>query len=141
LASDWHAAKRLFKLNVSMPLTAFKGCNLMKYKLQSCILVLSAETIENICILVDEPDDLRSLTHVSCLFASIACPVYVARLGIRVTNTSRFVQIQGNSFRALAAWRRSRLFALTLELARSQIQALKTSFRHLSLGVHSPQYI
>jgi hypothetical protein len=110
----------------------------MKYKLQSGILLLPTETIENICFLVDKPNDLQSLTHVSRFFASIACPVYATRLGIRVTDASRFVQIQGNSFRALAAWRRSRLFSCLqdkylacdindedLELAYSQIRALR----------------
>jgi hypothetical protein len=100
-------AKQLFKLNVmSMPSTTLKGCDLLKYEFQSCILVLPTETIQNICILVDEPDDLQSLTHVSRLLASIACPVYVARLGM---NNSHFVQIQGNAFRAL-----KNLFALIL---------------------------
>jgi hypothetical protein len=68
------------------------------------------EVIENICFLVDDLDDLQSLAHVSCLFGSITCHMYATRLGIHVADASHFVHIQGNSFQALATWRRSRLF-------------------------------
>ncbi|KIM80262.1 hypothetical protein PILCRDRAFT_9796 [Piloderma croceum F 1598] len=75
-----------------------------------CILVLPTETIENICLLVDESDGLKSLTRVNRLFASIACPIYVTKLGIHVRDTSRLVHTHSESFRALAIWHRSRLF-------------------------------
>jgi hypothetical protein len=107
---DGSIVKGFFKSNVSMPSTVLKCCDLMNYKLQPCILMLPTEALENICDLVDELDDLRTLTHVSRLFASIACHVYAARLKIDVTSPSRFVRIQGESFRALTTWRRSRLF-------------------------------
>lgn len=80
------------------------------YNYQPCILVLPTETIENICLLVDESDDLKSLTRVNRLFASIACPIYVTKLGIHVRDTSRFIHTHSESFRALSIWHRSRLF-------------------------------
>jgi hypothetical protein len=105
---------------------------------QSCILVLPTEAIEHICILVDEPHDLQSLTRVSRLFASVACHIYATRLGIRATGTSCLVHIQGISFQALAIWRRSRLFTCLedkylicdiddsdIKLANTQIRALR----------------
>jgi hypothetical protein len=112
----------------------------MNSKLQSSILVLPTEVIEKVFILVDDSDDLRTLTYVSRLFASIACPIYATQHGIRVTNT--FIKIQGSSFRALATWRRSRLFTSVedkhliciiedrdLKLAKAQVEAL-----HIFLG-------
>lgn len=100
--------------------------------------MLPTEAIENICLLVDEPDDLKSLTCVSRLFASIACHIYAVQLGIHVKDTSRFVQIRGKSFQALATWQRSRLFSCLhdkyllcdineqeLQTANMQIRALR----------------
>jgi hypothetical protein len=100
--------------------------------------VLPTETIENICFLVDEPNDIKSLTYVSHLFASIACPIYATQLGIHVEDTSCFIRIHGVSFRALAIWRRSRLFHdlqdkyllcdindSDLEFANQQVRALR----------------
>lgn len=130
-------AKLLFKSNVNTPSTLLKCCTLIDCGLQSSILILPTETIENICLLVDESDDLRSLTNVNHLFASIACHIYAVRLGIRVESISSIIQIQGNLFQALSIWRRSRLFTRAQdkclfcnistddpELANTQIRAL-----------------
>jgi len=108
------------------------------YNYQASILVLPTETVENICFLVDEPDDIKSLTYVSRLFASIACPIYATQLGIHVEDTSHSIHIHGVSFRALAIWRRSRLFHnlqgkylfcdiddSNLDFANQQIRALR----------------
>jgi hypothetical protein len=108
----------------------------MRSKLQSSILVLPTEVIEKVFILVDDSNDLRTLTYVNRLFASIACHIYATQHGIRVTNT--FIKIQGSSFQALATWRRSRLFTSVedkhliciiedrdLKLAKAQVKALR----------------
>ena len=137
-APDKCVGKRFFNLNVSTPSILLKCCTLIDYEFQPCILILPTETIENIFLLVVQPDDLHSLTHVNRLFASIACPVYATRLGIHVTNTSSIIYIRGNSFRALATWQRSRLFASIQgkclyceiddndhQLAKTQLQALR----------------
>jgi hypothetical protein len=131
-------AKQLFKSNVNTPSTLLKYCTLIDCGIQSSVLVLPTETIENICLLVDESDDLRSLTNVNRLFASIACHIYAVRLGIHVESTSSIIRIQGNSFQALSIWRRSRLFTRAQdkclfcnisiddpELANTQIRALR----------------
>lgn len=88
--------------------------------------------------MVDDADDVRSLTCVSRFFASIACPIYVTKLGIDVTASPSFVRIHGASFQALAIWRRSRLFhhvqdkhlfcdfnTSNLQIARQQARALQ----------------
>jgi hypothetical protein len=116
-----------------------RDCDLTNCELQFCILVLPTEVIEKVITLVDDLNDLRSLTYVSRLFASIACHIYATRHGIHVTNTSCLVKIQRDSFQALATWRRSRLFARVqnkhlicilddrdLILAKTQIKALRT---------------
>jgi hypothetical protein len=48
--------------------------------------------------------------RINHFFESIACHYYAERLGIDVSNKSRIIQIEGNSFRALSAWRHSRSF-------------------------------
>jgi hypothetical protein len=113
-------------------------CWMLIVKFQPCILILPTETIENIFLLVDQLDDLHSLTYVSRLFALIACPVYAKRFGIRITSSSSIVHIQGNSFRALTTWQRSRQFTSIrdkylyceidvddLKLANAQVRALR----------------
>ena len=110
LAADGHTAKRCSKSNVSLRRGVQRSCDLPDYELQPCILVLPTEVIEKVIILVDNLDDLCSLTYVSHLFASIACHIYAIRHEIHITNTSCLVKIQGNSFQALATWGRLRLF-------------------------------
>jgi hypothetical protein len=85
----------------------------MRSKLQSSILVLPTEVIEKVFILVDDSNDLRTLTNINRLFALIACHMYATQHGICVTNT--FIKIQGSSFQALATWRCSRLFTTVRE--------------------------
>ena len=110
----------------------------MNSDIQPSVFVLPTEVIEQVIILVDDSDDLRTLTYVSRLFASIACHIYATRHGIHVTNTSCLVKIQGSSFKALATWRRSRLFTSVqdkhliciledqdLKLAKAQIETLR----------------
>jgi hypothetical protein len=95
---------------VSRPSILFKYRTLSNYGFQPCILTLPTEAIENIFLQVDQLDDLHSLTCVNRFFASIACPIYTKRHKIHVTVNSAIVHIRGDSFRALATWRRSRLF-------------------------------
>jgi hypothetical protein len=110
----------------------------MNSNIQPSVFVLPTEVIEKVIILVDNSDDLRTLTYVSRLFASIACHIYATRHGIHITNTSCLVKIQGSSFKALATWRRSRLFTSVqdkhliciledqdLKLAKAQIETLR----------------
>lgn len=137
-AGDGRTAKRFSKSNVSLRRGVQRSRDLADYGLQPCILVLPTEVIEKVIALVDNLDDLHSLTYVSRLFASIACHIYATRHGIHVTNTSCFIKIQGNSFRALVTWGRSRLFTCVqdkhlvcifdggdLKQAETQVKALR----------------
>lgn len=84
---------------------------------------------------VDELD-LPTLFLVNQFFASIACSIHVLRCGI---TPGQITNIEGNSFRALGSWRRSRFFAAVhqcvlichideenFEIAKAQLECLHT---------------
>lgn len=77
---------------------------------QDAIFKLPVETIHNICTLVDD-EDLRNLLLVKRAIASIASDLYPKRLGIRKDAGKSTITLDGVSYRALGAWKRSRLFA------------------------------
>jgi hypothetical protein len=132
---------------VSRPSILFKYRTLSNYGFQPCILTLPTEAIENIFLQVDQLDDLHSLTCVNRFFASIACPIYTKRHKIHVTVNLAIVHIRGDSFRALATSRRSRLFTnirdkhlycismmMIMKQLKLSFERFKNFFRYLSLG-------
>lgn len=71
---------------------------------------LPVETIHEICTLVGD-EDLRNLQLVNRALVSIASDVYAQRLGPRRDPHKSTVTVKGTSYRALGAWKRSRLFS------------------------------
>ena len=65
--------------------------------------------IHNVCTLAED-EDLRNLLLVKRALATIVLPIYATRLGIRKDATYRTITLKGESYRALGAWKRSRLF-------------------------------
>ena len=73
------------------------------------IFKLPVKIIHNICTLVDD-EDLRNLLLVKCALTSIASDVYAKRLGIQKDAEKSTITVEGISYWALGAWKRSRSF-------------------------------